>query len=70
VNPTTGRFQPITEEQVFEFHRNEGELADAHRRHGIKQAQIFSIGEEVEIKGARYRVKSIHTKSIVFEYAR
>ena len=75
MNPDTGRFQRLTEEQAETFEyamRNGGKegtgLAEAHRRHGIKQAQVFRVGEEVEIKGCSYRVKSIHSKSLVLEY--
>lgn len=79
MNPSTGRFVPLTEEQarLFEgFPRMEQEefvyeapvreLVEAHRKHKITTPQLFRVGEKVEIKGCEYRVKSIHSNSIVF----
>lgn len=72
MNPDTGRFERMTDKEAEAFYEAmvieaPHRLADAHRRHGIKQAQIFRVGEAVEIKGCAYRVKAIHTKSITFE---
>ncbi len=77
MNPDTGRFEPVSEAQAEIFTRftkrltsaeeeENHELIKAWKRHGITEAQMFSRGEVVEIKGARYRVKSIHEDRVVF----
>lgn len=72
MQPSTGTFLNITDEQAaaLQGHIDRGEdeetgLAKDHRKHGIKQAQIWRVGEVVKLKGADYRVKSIHTRTLV-----
>lgn len=63
MNPDSGKFEPIAEgfmsEELLKEYRSKW------KKHNIKQDQIFYVGEIVELKGANYRVKSIHSKSIV-----
>ena len=62
MNPDTGNFEELKTELLDEYE-------EKWKSHGIKQQQIFRVGEVVELKGANYRVKSIHSRSIVLQPA-
>jgi uncharacterized Zn finger protein len=52
-----GRFKPVVSMEQW------GELQGMHPNHG----GTFRVGEELEIKGSRFRVKKIKPKELVLK---
>ena len=58
-----GRFEPIKAADDKELSEKLRALQKKHTQHG----GTFRIGEEVELKGSRFRIKSIKPKQLVLK---
>ena len=74
MNPDTNKFEPVfdrNDERVKNLEDRFRELNDALVRENDelvpKNWPVFSIGEELGVKGYRFRVKEIHPDCMVLE---
>ncbi len=47
--------------KFIEMNKHDSKVIEEEKRFGINHPGIFSIGEEVELKGSKFRIKAIGT---------